>query len=72
LLEDGNVFLICICSDLFVNLFFQKLSEDRRVDKNVRKTRKLTYQKSLRRVRKFAHLFIISVNLFCFMVNQPE
>ena len=64
--------MIYICSDLFVNLFFQKLSEDRRVDKNVRKTRKLTYQKSLRRVRKFAQLFIISVNLFCFMVNQPE
>ena len=40
-----------VLSNLFLSLLFQKLAEDRSVSKNVKKSRKLTYQKSLRRVR---------------------
>ena len=43
---DGSVL-----SNLFFSLLFQKLAEDRSLNKNVRKSRKLTYQKSLSRVR---------------------
>lgn len=46
----------------FVDVF-QKLAEDRSVNKNVRKTRKLTYQKSLRRVRK------LSVYCHCILMH---
>ena len=49
-----------MCRGLFLNLF-QKLAEDRSTNKSVRKTRKLNYQKSLRRVRTVKVFFILRI-----------